>query len=185
MATQVGLGGAIGAAIGACFLPVLGTGAIPIMASLATAGAGIGWDAANAERVKDVADRTMEIADARTKECVQILADTIGKVASKLLKTSVRIIDTSSRVAISGSMTACYIWLNYYANQAAHPTCIQAPFTLPCATTSTINFLTAISTCITIPALVAKTYQILHLVPNRNWGVKLQPQLQIEPLKID
>ena len=80
MANNVTWGGAIGAAVGACAVPFLGPAAIPGFAAVGTR---IGWWAANAEIVRDVADGGIDIAGERSKDCTEIFQNAIESMLQK------------------------------------------------------------------------------------------------------
>lgn len=172
MATNIGIGATIGLGIGACFIPLLGpASAVPLILSFATAGAGIGTRAANADRIKDITDQTMNIIKERSGECIKIFAEKLGNGAFILLEKSCRAADTWNRIAIAGAVSAGAVGLDYITTRTAPELCIHDPLHFSCGPYFATKIASTVTTFVTLAALTGKACQLL-LQPNQAMATK-------------
>jgi hypothetical protein len=179
MASNVGIGGAIGAGIGALFIPFLGPGAIPIMVSLATAGAGIGSQASTAGRVEDltrgavnVVDRrseevvggVLEIANRRSKEALeglgkgaQLILIKVGEGSHHLLIEGGKAVGTWNRFLLAGTVTAGSLGIGHLADlRRSSQLCLDDPDDFGCKASLVLSILTTTTACVSCFLVVGK-----------------------------
>ncbi len=157
MAANVGIGGAVGAAVGACAIPILGPGAVPLMISLAGAGAGIGWKASQAEIARKAAEKGMKILDKRSEGCLRIFE----QGATAVGRSVERMANTWNRFAIAGAVAAASIGVHYLANATADKECHNNPLIFICLHNTGVNIATTLTTVATTFAIGAKACSLV------------------------